>query len=217
MAFVWASVGGSVYGAADAAAAPPASGGVAGGKPVGIGRGVPALVSDGSAEDEEVGDGTASVNGGGGTAPDDGQEVAFAALPLNVPHATPHLIVRDAALRARLGTGPAPQQPEQQPLQPSQQPPGQAEKRDGRPDAEVAAFFTHLAVCNTVVPGRDEGGAAVFQATSPDEEALVQGGDEGGAVVVQATSPGAAAGVWGWGGVCGGVCVCPRDGVKLDG
>ncbi|KAK9868497.1 hypothetical protein WJX84_001581 [Apatococcus fuscideae] len=37
------------------------------------------------------------------------------------------------------------------------------------------SFLTHLALCNTVIPCLDSDGELVYQASSPDEEALVQG------------------------------------------
>ena len=43
------------------------------------------------------------------------------------------------------------------------------------PREEVSRFFIHLALCNTVVPGQSQDGKIVYQASSPDEEALVQG------------------------------------------
>ena len=43
------------------------------------------------------------------------------------------------------------------------------------PDKHVASFFIHLALCNTVIPGQSDDGTIVYQASSPDEEALVQG------------------------------------------
>ena len=40
---------------------------------------------------------------------------------------------------------------------------------------DVARFMVNLAVCNTVVPTTSEDGVLLYQASSPDEEALVQG------------------------------------------
>lgn len=45
----------------------------------------------------------------------------------------------------------------------------------GPPDAELERFMLNLAVCNTVVPAISEEGHYVYQASSPDEEALVAG------------------------------------------
>ncbi|KAF8063036.1 ATP8B4 [Scenedesmus sp. PABB004] len=42
-------------------------------------------------------------------------------------------------------------------------------------DPGVADFLLNLAVCNTVVPAVNDDGSLLYQASSPDEEALVQG------------------------------------------
>ncbi|KAK9820083.1 hypothetical protein WJX72_005942 [[Myrmecia] bisecta] len=64
---------------------------------------------------------------------------------------TPHLIVQDVDLQEELQEG--------------------SSKKAQR----AIEFCTHLAVCNTVVPAVNEDGDTVYQASSPDEEALVQG------------------------------------------
>eukprot|EP00803_Ostreobium_quekettii_P001400 evm.model.scf_456.4 EVM.evm.TU.scf_456.4 scf_456:36480-52102(+) len=48
-------------------------------------------------------------------------------------------------------------------------------QENGQMGLTTGDFFFHLAVCNTVVPTIGEGNEPVYQAESPDEEALVQG------------------------------------------
>ncbi|KAF5838677.1 hypothetical protein DUNSADRAFT_2441, partial [Dunaliella salina] len=55
-------------------------------------------------------------------------------------------------------------------------PPGSGSKQSkALADPAASKFFTHLAVCNTVVPQVLDEGTFVYQAASPDEEALVEG------------------------------------------
>ncbi|KAK9838944.1 hypothetical protein WJX74_006434 [Apatococcus lobatus] len=50
------------------------------------------------------------------------------------------------------------------------------QQAEGNHAADAAkAFLTHLAVCNTVTPTHNADGELIYQASSPDEEALVQG------------------------------------------
>ncbi|CAD7702859.1 unnamed protein product [Ostreobium quekettii] len=49
------------------------------------------------------------------------------------------------------------------------------QKERGGVDTATGDFFFHLAVCNTVVPSAGDDNEPVYQAESPDEEALVKG------------------------------------------
>jgi phospholipid-transporting ATPase len=117
MGFVWASIGGRLYGrAAHAAQAAAGRGGGAAAAPLAPVKG--------------------PSSGGGGVAAD--------APP---PPNTPHTIALDSDLRAAAAVA-------------------------GSPGAE---FLLALALCNTVVPTATDAGALLYQAASPDEEALVAG------------------------------------------
>ncbi|DBB09563.1 hypothetical protein WJX82_007159 [Trebouxia sp. C0006] len=64
---------------------------------------------------------------------------------------TPHTITQDSELLSMLKKG------------------------KGEQHQQAVDFLTHLAVCNTVVPATTAAGQLIYQAASPDEEALVQG------------------------------------------
>lgn len=64
-----------------------------------------------------------------------------------VPADTPHTIARDSSIHQQLASG----------------------------NVDVRAFLSHLMICNTVVPTVNDQGQLLYQAASPDEEALVQG------------------------------------------
>lgn len=77
---------------------------------------------------------------------------------------TPHSVALDTTLRAKLGL------------------PGSASFTNGPEsgtgqdvDPETVRFFINLALCSTVIPQVLEDGSFVYQAASPDEEALVEG------------------------------------------
>ncbi|KAG1664091.1 hypothetical protein FOA52_013275 [Chlamydomonas sp. UWO 241] len=109
-----------------------------------------------------------------------GVGIATPALPPNVPSGTPHRLVTDAALHAQLGA-------QFQALVDGEE--SDAASDVGQPPSrDVADFLLHLAVCNTVVPGTAEDGSIVYQATSPDEEALVQGAAYLGYTLVSRTA-----------------------------
>jgi len=76
-------------------------------------------------------------------------------LPREVPMDTPHTIALDPGMRKAIKNSSS-----------------RAAKENG---CSLADFLVHLAVCNTVVPTTGEDGEPVYQAESPDEEALVQG------------------------------------------
>lgn len=82
--------------------------------------------------------------------------------PPGVPSRTPHTIALDSELRRALrGARSVPS-------------PGVMAGSEGEA-GPLHDFLLNLAVCNTVVPERLHDGTLVYQASSPDEEALVQG------------------------------------------
>ena len=83
--------------------------------------------------------------------------------PKHIPPHTAHSLAFDPQMQQKLGASFA-SLANGTPVDPKAKPPPE----------EVSSFFIHLALCNTVVPGSEDG-SIVYQASSPDEEALVQG------------------------------------------
>ncbi|KAG2485813.1 hypothetical protein HYH03_015523 [Edaphochlamys debaryana] len=98
--------------------------------------------------------------------------------PSHVDPRTPHSLALDPELVRGLGYDP---------VALAREPPTKSNKSmrghanllkaaaEGEPNPDLEAFFLHLAVCNTVVPAISDEGHFVYQASSPDEEALVEG------------------------------------------
>lgn len=106
----------------------------------------------------------ASINGSLYGKPDASSGPSPFPSPKHVPPNTAHSLALDPRMQRELGAhfialaNGAPVDPGAKP-----------------PPEDVSRFFIHLALCNTVVPGHSEDGSIVYQASSPDEEALVQG------------------------------------------
>ncbi|GLC49980.1 hypothetical protein PLESTB_000329300 [Pleodorina starrii] len=98
--------------------------------------------------------------------------------PSHIDEATPHSVALDPDLLRGLGLDLSLL---------AQQPPSKTNKSmrghaiiiraaaARAPDPELERFMINLAVCNTVVPAISDDGHFVYQASSPDEEALVTG------------------------------------------
>ncbi|WIA18543.1 hypothetical protein OEZ85_009989 [Tetradesmus obliquus] len=173
MGFVWASVGGKLFGhtqhaqqaaqhaaaaAAAAAAARQADSSSKGGSKGGSSSNLQQQGKQGKKQ------GAATAVGSGGGAGGVVIEPGAGALP---PPNTPHTIALDEELRAAAAAAAAAADSDLQKAGSTAAAAGEA--------AAVGEFLLALALCNTVVPTATDAGRLLYQAASPDEEALVAG------------------------------------------